>query len=63
MRAEAAEAGDYFSPGLGRMVQRLQIVTVEDLFDPEKRKRPIDVPAEGMPAPSPEAVKQAARSR
>lgn len=29
-RAEAAEAGSYFSAGLGRMVQRLQIVTVED---------------------------------
>lgn len=49
MRAEAAEAGEYYSAGLGRMVQRLQIVTVEDLFDPEKKKRPVDFPAEAAP--------------
>jgi len=49
MKAEAAEAGTYFSAGLGRMVQRLQIVTVEDLFDPQKRKRPVDFPAEAVP--------------
>lgn len=51
MREEAAEAGSFLSPGLNRMVQRLQIVTVEDLFDPEKKGRPIDVPAEGLPVP------------
>jgi site-specific DNA-methyltransferase (adenine-specific) len=49
MREEAAEAGTYFSEGLGRMVQRLQIITVEDLFDPEKKKRPVDFPAEAVP--------------
>jgi hypothetical protein len=31
------------------MVQRLQLITVEDLFDPEKKKRPVDFPAEAVP--------------
>jgi len=60
MREEADEAGTYYSAGLGRMVQRLQIITVEDLFDPEKKKRPVDFPAEAVPitgAPGlPEAI-------
>jgi site-specific DNA-methyltransferase (adenine-specific) len=70
MKAEAAEAGTYYSGGLGRMVQRLQILTVEDLFDPEKKKRPVDFPAEAAPllgAPGlPEAIStedEAERSR
>ncbi|MGH9893220.1 MAG: DNA methyltransferase [bacterium] len=51
MREEAAEAGTYFSDGLGRMVQRLQIITVEDLFDANKKKRPVDFPAEAALMP------------
>lgn len=49
MRNEAAEAGTYYSAGLGRMVQRLQIITVEDLYDPDKKLRPVDFPAEAVP--------------
>lgn len=67
MKAEAAEAGTYYSAGLGRMVQRLQIITVEDLFDPDKKKRPVDFPAEAAPmlgAPGlPEPIPQEAKGR
>lgn len=49
MQAEAADAGTYFSTGLGRMVSRLQILTVEDLYSEEKKNRPVDFPAEAVP--------------
>ena len=67
MKAEAAEAGEYFSAGLNRMVQRLQIITVENLFDPDKKKRPVDFPAEAAPMPGapglPEPIPQEAKRR
>ncbi len=67
MRAIAADAGIYYSAGLRRDVQRLQIITVEDLFDPEKKKRPVDFPAEAVPmvgAPGlPEPILETERRR
>ena len=47
MRAEAAEVGTYYSEGLGRMVPRLQILTVEDLFAGKR----VVFPAEALPLP------------
>jgi hypothetical protein len=49
MREEASEAGTYFSAGLNRMISRLQMVTVEDLFSEERKDRPVDFPAEAVP--------------
>jgi DNA modification methylase len=60
MKAEAAEAGTYFSAGLGRMVSRLQILTVEDIFAGKR----VDFPAEAVPMlgapgrPEPAAVRK-----
>ncbi len=63
MREEAAEAGTYYSAGLGRMVQRLQIITVEDLFAGKR----VDFPAEAVPVVGtpglPEAIEAEERAR
>lgn len=67
MKEEAAEAGTYYSDGLRRMVSRLQILTVEDLFE----GKVVDFPAEavpmpgapGKPEPADEEVREFARSR
>lgn len=51
MKAEAAEAGSFYAANLGRLIQRLQILTVGDLF----AGRDVEFPAETVVAEVPPA--------
>lgn len=55
MKAEAAEAGSFYAENVGRMIQRLQIVTLADLF----AGKGVEFPAEAL-VPTVPSVTEAA---